>query len=315
MASELDNMKRGFTLIELLVVIALMALLAGLSFPAWKMMAQDTGRSNAINTVAIGVSVARSFSERQSREFSYDWAGTAWDGSGTGTYSGVAAVFTPSGEIRLAENDELALSNDGPLESLPSAGPDAINGYKDIVGIDYIFLPSTAGVAGIYRDRNNGESFLAPPFAIRFDQYGKLQVSDPGTSFSDEKGFVYYNADYITVTSAGQTYNVYTTTPGDAGASREDPDGGSPYDPAAWDNRINGKAHFSPTANKAKLPFEKLEAVIGVIVFDKNVFDGYGGWKDPWGNADLTREEWLKANGKALFFSRYSGTVVREVSP
>jgi prepilin-type N-terminal cleavage/methylation domain-containing protein len=319
MASARDNLN-GFSLIELLVVVSIISLLVGLSFPVISAMSKDTGRSNAVNTVAISASVARSFSERQAAyDFSHkDWPGTpgtTWD-SETGTYSGVAAIFTPSGEIRLAENDATALSNvviggrNVPMERLfeevtPAAPPDTFNGYKDIAGIDYIYLPRRAGVAGIHRD-GGSNSFLAPPFAMRFDQFGKLQSSAASTSSAPhERNFVYYNADYDTVEHSRVTYNVYSIIGGARPAT---------YDPSKWREVSPGGAEIHPDTNKLTLPFERLEAVIGVVVFDRGEFDDWGGWAN-WSNPDLTQDAWLEANGTPLFFSRYSGTVIRDPSP
>ncbi len=333
MLRKADTTRAGFSLIELLVVVSIIAIVLALSFPMIGAMQRDTGTSSAVNTVGIAISAARRYATDPKNTFARtDIDSSNTESSEPGLYSGVAAIFTPAGEIRLAKNYESArfdlpgsppwyLERHGP-QLLPTNNLDALhkqppglpqrelNGFQDL-GIDYILLGSDVGVVGITRNQivnaNDPPLLLTPPFAIWFDQNGYMVVTGqdstrPGPPDNDYQ-FVYYDGDY------DGSYECTLRRPGNL---NYDPD---EYNPNS--GRYNRNLAWGTGADKYKLPFERLEAVIGVIVYSHDAFNNAveDGLLPSWVDADwqdnLKIWRWMKANGQVLMFSRQTGMMMR----
>lgn len=243
---------RAFTLIELLVVISIITLVIVASLPVLSKMQEGTQLSAAVTTVTVAVEATRKLA--MAREGDIEPPVGA-------KYSGAALVFSPSGEMRLTKNDQQAENSSGYLEP-------TLNGYADVAGLDFIELPKRARIQGIIRaGPGSGTTlFIDPPFAIRFDEEGRhIVASAQGTSPSSLDRMVIYDGDHNGVYDDSDRRGSYTID--------------SYNKAAAWDS----------TELKHELPFEGLESVVGVRIFDI---------RDPNTFQDL-------------FFSRYTGTPIK----
>ncbi len=337
----------AFTLIEMLVVIGIIGLVVGLSFPVIRSITADTDLAMGVNTVSMSVTTARAYAV-QNRDFAEltrnDFTGNGPFADAPGfdandfeqglpiRFSGFAALFTPSGEVRLVENTAKAKDRQRrPLERLftprqpgsqaadfndviASTDGEAparhLNGFADIE-IDAVRLPSTAGLAGIYRTRDqqwsadpNGPPMLIPPpFAVWFDRNGYHVVGD------EPHHFVFYDGKRETDEQTDGRYDIDSGRPSD-------------YDPAEYDR---GSGRFDPDQwnrelNRSFLPFERIETVAGIYVYSKSRFADAvaAGRIEDWTrmnrSANTGRWEWMRENGRMIVFSRQTGTVVRSVA-
>lgn len=288
--------KQGYTLVELLVVIAIMIVSLAFIFPAINHFIKTISESTAKNSVNTAVTAIRAYAGSSTAGLNPDIS--------TSTFSGVALIVTPANTIRLTINDQFAqsaLSGTPYMEEIASPnGP--CHGYKDIEDRGYINLPKDAGIVGIYQT-SGFERYIAPPFAIHFNKEGQLIPTDP----DDPSTFVFYDADD----------DGYYLPYGNGANRKYTHNFGNRYDFDKWNPEIS--TSFSGTSEPYNLPFERIEAVIGVIVYSKTKLredggddwpannDGYG-WPSPYDGF----ANWLKDNGEALFFSRYTGTIITE---
>jgi prepilin-type N-terminal cleavage/methylation domain-containing protein len=308
------TLQRGFTLIELLITVAIIILVLAITFPFIGTLSALASGGGGVNTIHAAVAAARGYAGR-----SIPQNPSVPDVGGlNANYSGVAILFTPGNELRLVENDQQARANgtgDYLETQVPAPSPSSpLNGYRDIPGRDYIHLPKDAGVLGIAREGIGAPTYHTPPFAVRFNQHGTLIAGE-----NDER-LVFYDGN------ANGNYQVTG-----AGRNRANPFGGGTYNVDEWDpfsqqyspsNDTSDNPGYNPTENKYKLPFEATEAVIGVIVYSKRDFFGDGGaWPGtvPTAGCGGQRDqpcadikEWMDTNGNAIFFSRYTGVVMRE---
>ena len=261
----LRGFRGGFTLIELLVVLAVMAAVLALSYP----MVGNMLESNRISAASNAISLASETSRRLaiSKEYGVGIPVTA-------RYDGVAMIITPSGEVRIAENDLTAEDSGGAFleEKIP-----VWNGFRDVEGFDYVELPAGADVYGINRDGGTLR-FMPPPFAVRYDETGRLITgSDTGAATpASVDRLVFYDHDH--------DGDYEHESIGDFGGYDSDPAGASYWKntPApAWDT----------TEEKYLLPFGTFVSVPGVRIVQAG--------EDP---------ENPVTNYIDLFFSRYSGT-------
>ncbi|MFP4143647.1 MAG: Tfp pilus assembly protein FimT/FimU [Phycisphaeraceae bacterium] len=337
---------RGFTIVELMLVLGLMVGAIILSVPVLRNLRNVTQGSLGVQSVTASVNAARVYSQRLAEN---DLGAGGWPYPARANYSGTAALFTPSGEIRLVINDQGArdqfqdphgpIRPDGsrhgyPLEErvddVPTGGAEYRawrgDGYRDIDGVDYARLPAGAGIAGIVRTGNNSVRVIAPPFAICFDENGHIspgsRFDDRGTiDLTDDRHYIYYD---------GNGDGRY-----DWSMDRENPrqpypvqgESGVPYNPMDWDPAyLNEQARPRLHNNnfgghsedyRVTLPFEEIETVTAVILYDREALRLHGpDWNDDEnGNGIPDVQEWLldPANeAKALYLSPQTGLVLNE---
>ncbi len=285
---------RAFSIVELLVVISIIGILVAITFPTINAMRRSGTLAAGTNTISVAADGARLAATRPITFLKDDFA-PAGDRV-TGEYSGAAVIITPGDEIRFIENYEEARNGAGSYLEVNNQGgvgtPWYYNGFIDMTDRDYITIPFNVGYAGIARpNAATGDGFIPPPFALRFDAQGRLI---PGLTGS---GSVVYDAN-----NNGQ----FTTSTARTGT----------YDPDNWDWRRNssmskgGSSSNIEGYDRYELPFERIECVVGVIVFEEQEFRAAGGW----GMTQAELKTWFDSNGTPVLFNRYSGTVTRESS-
>ena len=268
----------GFSIIELMVTVGIIALIIGISFPFISAMTSGSRVEAGLNVGGMSADVARQWVQAES------WAN---DGSTTAptreSYSGTAALFCPTNEIRIVKNHRLAQS-----ASNVYLEDNGFDGYIDLSQVDYIRIPEGAGIAGIYKDPTNGGAvtFIAPPFAIAFNELGQLNYGN--------NGVIYYNAD------GNNFYDL-----------NDDRDAG--YDPSAWSNNRDTAGDYRSDSSLT-LPFEVIECVPGIVVYSQDDFDEALLSFDGGGSVTLTSTtgEWLIENGQTIFFSPHTGVALRD---
>ena len=331
-----QHLKHGFTLIELLVVIAIMIVSIGIIIPSIDKFIEMTYDGTAKNGINTATSAIRAYATRSIGETELPDAAKT-----KANYNGVAIIFTPACELRMVETDLYATDSSNVF--LQAKSP-ALFGYKDIAEREYITIPKDAGVVGIL-EPSGTKKFISPPFAIRFDKNGVMQVTDP----ADDKTYVYYDGNYdgnISLTGNGSSrgnafeqgtlYKVHQWDPYDPAYTQflDDNSKDELNDddfPGKFLHANDEDEHYG----KYKLPFEKIEAVIGIIIYSKRKLRENGGtwpggtaWpisltgcepepvnpSEPDGAKDTVCddfENWLKDNGEVMFFSRYTGAALK----
>ncbi len=245
----------GFSLVELLVVISIAAIVLGIGFPYVGAMIRSSSEQMIANTASNAVSAARAYAVRYKPFLDDDpHTGRTAEIHGDG-YSGAVAIFTPSREIRLCENDELATDRATGLRlELPTKGSgDPIrNGYKPIEDLGALQLSQRSAVLGIVRTGADTLQLLPPPFAISFNRRGQMVVRRSAGSAERSDGLVYYDAN------GDGVYDTAATRAGFGGAYRDYFRGSAPIIQNA----------DSPMDGYRELPWEVLEPVIGLVIFD-----------------------------------------------
>ncbi len=286
----------GFTMVELLTSVAIIAIMMIIIFPVVGALKGGSRIEAGLNTVSLASDVARAWSTASLPQA--DLGSDPVAPVPFADYSGTAAIFCPTGEVRIVINDQRAEDNGGNfLESYTQR----LNGYADYRvanrgrrDLDYISIPQGVGLAGIYRN-GAGAQLIAPPFAIAYNRDGQMI---PGADTGGGTRVIYYDANFN---------GEYT------GSDRGSVAGG--YDPADWDGGP-GANNEDPdaTALVRHLPFEAIETVVGVIIYDLQEakaagFDFSGGGVYGVGS---TGYDWLRANGTPLFFSPNTGVAMRD---
>lgn len=275
----------GFTLIELLVTISIIVLLIAITFPFIALMRSGSRLQAGVNTIGMAADVARQWVEPAA------WEEDSTDSVTGERYSGTAAIYCPTGEIRIVSNFRNALRPNGSpryLEELPtSQGYYNVNGYwEDQIGFEYIKIPSGVSVVGV-RKFGGSVELVAPPFAIAFDEQGHL-------SYGDGAGYIYYDGDQNGVFGLNFKRD-------------------NSYNPADWDGKAGSRNEPDDKALYSKLPFDAIECVPSVIVYDAQAFEDAGFSLAGGGKVDLGSQagQWLQENGEAIFFSPHTGVALK----
>ncbi len=322
----------AFTTVELLLVIGIVVIMAATIVPVVNFMLSKNNIKVGINTIQVAVAANRPYAVR--KKIALGDIDPAYPGA---EYSGTAIIFTPAGELRLVENNQMAKLKGG--TNIEPFG----NAYSDIPGREYITMPSSVGVLGISRN-SSGPLLLSLPFAIRFNENGHL------VSTAKSWGYVLYSGkDKQEDDAQADDPLIYESTNLTCGGGlicRDKTFKGGEYDPGLWHpnaenydgespSKKEDEVGINPSSNKHKLSFEAFESVIGVLVYDREAFLKHGDllkalgipWDDmeakfdnfesvlvPIGNKNLESNEgkWFQENGQAIFFNRYSGTILNK---
>ncbi len=300
--ASFGHFRFAFTIVELLVVLALMAVLVTLAWPTLRNLTGSNRIESAVNSVSVAAKAMRTLAPRPFLSASEEVTNAAYDGT--------AMVFirepgTLDLRIRLTYNNQHAQRSVGAirfLESMLPGPPDygPRNGFTDLHGFtdfgvpDPIRIPNGMAVAGIIAPTTATPHLADLPFAVRYSYpNGHLLALSPdaptGATGTDQR--TYY--DYL-----GKTVNV------GGGRSYQLPDG-------FFNNN------------------EALTNAIGVVVYDMAKARAAGLFRDPANNdpirvpyqllvngsdeVTVTLEQLVSdADGRVIFFSRYSGAAVME---
>lgn len=263
----------AFTLIELLVVVTIVIVLIAVTVPSLSLMQESSINSSGVNTVAVAAQAARQLATASSAQKE-----PLADG---GSVGGSAMLVTNTGTIRLLEN----------LGDSVSGLPAGLNGFADIDGRDYINISENVALIGIKRN-TAGLIFVAPPFAVRFDEQGSLIFGNVTTDLAYN---VYYNGDY----DANYEPNV---------------DRPNPYDPNLLVNQF-----WDTTENRYRVPFERIDTVVGIMVVHAadvpdltGSYGGYIGANDPADKLQPHDPAYFEIleKGVPVFFNRYTGAPI-----
>lgn len=279
----------AFTITELMVVVGIMVLLIGITFPFIGVLTGSSRVEAGLNIVGMSADVARQY-VRPSQ-----WASDSNNAVLHEQYNGTAALFCPTGEVRIVVNDRNAQkpgSGDYLEDSLSTPSPLATNGYQDLGDLDYLQIPTGAGVVGIHRDAS-GVRLIAPPFAVAFNENGQL-------NFGDTDGLIYYDGDNL----------------GDYNIGRKRP---ANYNPSQWTGEEGSQNELDSTNLRHALRFEAIECVAGVLVYSEDAFSEQAALAADLNDDGVIDEgtaawDWLRENGRTLFFSPQTGVALRDES-
>ena len=284
----------GFTLMELLVVVAIMILLFTIAVPSVRNLL-NSGRISEASALMSSASASLRVYADQSPPFP------------VGSYQGVALLFTPSNEIRYVQHTYAAKDSSNNFIIQNGEG-----GYADL-DREYLQLPAGVGVVGISMGAQSSAPYvymLPPPFAVRFNPNGHLiarRSATTGTPPTPTYGTIFYDHDYDFVYSEISLPRSATYDP-------------APYDPDSPDYNVSNFDQAESPARNAQdtqkhfLPFDEIETVIGVMIYDKAEFASAGHSLKAvaaGGRIDDNARQWLLDNGEPLFFNRYNGSRIR----
>lgn len=275
--------RAGFSLIEMMAVISVAAILLAITYPLFNAVERGNRVGAGINTVNAAIASTRAYSGRTKPDQELQ--------TGVyGNFSGTALLFTPSRELRFVENTQYA--KNGSNQWLEANGQ---NGYADVPDRSYINLPQGTGFVGVKRNSAGDAVYIAPPFAVRFDENGKL-IAGANISSPDGRVVIY----------DGNHDGQYTI-----GSAR-----GASYNPADWDGEADPTNRWDKAAGKYRLPFEVIEAVPAIIIFNQFELEDSGLNLVASGTApydiNAAAKAFIQTNGKVIYFSRYTGNVIRE---
>ena len=284
---KINATRGGFTLAELLVVITVIVLLFTVVAPNFSNMLSAGMEDSAVSVISAATATARVYATR-TQSFS------------AGSYQGAALLFTPSGQVRIVRHIESAV--DGGGQRLVDKSPPKA-GYADLPGEDFFSLPDAVGIVGITRggDISSGTVYvMPPPFAIRFNSDGSL-ISRRTAKGDPSNMAMYYDGNH------DDTYTLSNTRK----------NFGSTYNANLYDSRSNQYVSSNFDAGKGKIRFaiDGIDTVIAVVAFNVNDFTEAGHSLADVNNGaerqlQSAEANWIKANGRTIYFNRYTGTVI-----
>lgn len=263
-----QSRRQAFTLIELLTVIFIITLVLGLTFPTISSTIRASSIDMAVGQINSGVSGARVFATRDrpfvvARRVGASIRTASANGDG---FSGAICLFTPTGSLRVLENDENARDEglaqaDGWLEM--QSPP--LNGYRPIEGVDEIRMPGRTMTLGIVRTGSGpyDVQLVPPPFAIRFSSGGTLSLGQEPPEGSNLR-FVFVSPREEVDTAAGTTAASFSQSSLLYDVSSNRTLFGGPLDLERF-----GRGGLERTGTgQIALPFSAVETVSGVVVVD-----------------------------------------------
>ena len=327
MTSSAHPRRGGFTIVELLAVITILAILGGLTVPVLNRVITSSSETMADSALTTAVSGTRNYATRYI-PFTNGSGGRTAELSGDG-YSGAALIVTPANELRLSENDELAVDTFDNRMELPDPGTPIRNAYKPIRGVDDLIFPRGVVMLGIARTGADELVLIPAPFAIAFNRRGELVTQDLSLTaaldnvgsvrrLKRSNGYVYYDGD-----GSGQidpTKNLWETPVDLSDFTRE---AAARLDPAP--DPITGE--LSDFEGRREVPYELLPTVAGVAIFSEDRLpaeylgsdeaDAANGLYVPGssrliqidvGNTDDNLLRWInEGGGRVIFFNRFTG--------
>ncbi|MEM6332764.1 MAG: prepilin-type N-terminal cleavage/methylation domain-containing protein [Planctomycetota bacterium] len=362
MRSALRHPSAGFTLVELMTVLVIIVFVSAITFPFLGAMSRDIASSNGVNTVQAATTAARAYATRTRGAQVIDVTlGTNAEYSGAAalfTPDNLIRIIENSGNGISLQSEtapgnpflEIGFESASPVIN-PSPGVDfqlPLNGFSDVEGREPIVLNPNIGVVGIVRAPNDDPyntiypvrltnssttRFIPPPFAVWFNQAGSLvsgipRFNAPTAAEVDlsRNRVVYYDAGPAISLNGLRTdavgIDVQRISAGNwRSSNRESVD---PYDPDEFDPaspEFDRQRNFSDS-NRLILPFEEIEAVVGIVLYDKSEFRRFQPegqtFELDWPPANPTEAqaiaEWLVDNGTAVFFSPTSGIALRQAN-
>jgi hypothetical protein len=201
-------------------------------------------------------------------------------------------------------------------------------GYNRIETLKPINLSPKYGIVGIVRTGTSTPDLLSPPFAMAFTKGGTqaTRIADQTSIYVNDSNDFEGSSPKVKTTRTRIAYSTsdpaYTFTPS---SGDYDPDEWNPNKPVA-PNPVPFFAQADSTDTKItldsfQLPFEAIELVQGVVVFD---MDDFRAATNSSGvplslaadnsssiyavNSDA--RDWILENGEVIFFSRYTGNVL-----
>lgn len=332
--------KHAFTLTELIVVMVIMAALMALVLPLVSTLIGQANQDLTYNMIDSAGKNARSYVKTQAKVF------TAVDADGdTREYGGVALVVTHNNTLMLYESVETNIANvvetytdskgktkyrndtnDTSIEPLMLDSTDILDAdyqaFRKVKGWEEVTLPQKSIVLGLIMEGSTAK-FVAPPFAMRFNASSQLIYH---AKASNESSFIIIDGDYDTYfetdkTRAGydfQSWYVFGDT------HKDNPPSMNEDEPGLYQIYVNGDSHApanSTAANRdeffrlmvyngqMKFPFDRLEAVMGLVIVDREAFQGEASSDLVDGTLELstTGGEWVLSNGTIVMFNPQTG--------
>ncbi len=345
---NIPRRRRGFTLPELLVVISIIILLVSVALPGIKGMVTGQRVNSVIDAISSVARTARAESLIAPEMINSDYAGTA-------------VLFTPQNEMRIVKhqdstrfvdaNSQLLKGVFHAYKDLPNAPSVTMAREVGVVGITrsrrgevLLLAPPFA----IHFNRSGNQVCTSYSYAAE----DKGLVAETNALVED---LIFYNGDYDRNTLQGSTSAVpldriaatFVNNRAAVQFHRNKPINGGEYNPDKWfpfdpdyaKSAMDGdedvlqpgklfttrpKPNWPKNLNegKYKLPFEAIEAVMGIIVYNRqelrkaNIALDASGVE---GGLDANARKWLigdgssdnTGNGQTIFFNHYTGAGIK----
>lgn len=331
--------KKAFTITELIVVMVIISALMALALPLVSTLISEANQDLTYNMIDSAGKNARSYVKTQAKVF------TAVDAENdVREYGGVALVVTTENTLQLYESVETSFGyyvetyeksgktykrSDGnshrnlePLMQDSATILDAeYQAFRKVGGWEEVTLPHKSIVLGLIMDGSTPK-FITPPFAMRFNASSQLIYHAKSTN---ESSYVLIDGDYDMYfepdrTRSGydfQTWYRFGDNFTDLPPSMADEPGTYQiYDPDDSKAVSGSKAsdrdeffRFEAFNGQLKFPFDRLEAVMGLVIVDRDDFiaEGATGMADGTLTIDNDGGKWVLENGTIVMFNPQTG--------